>query len=225
MFHIVKLEMRYSRTELGLRERKKMRMRRAISDVATRLFTERGFEKVTVAEVAEAAEVSLSTVFNYFPTKEDLVFDRQEEVEEGWAEVVRDRMPGESAVAALRRDYLKKLREGDPRSGLAEGLASFYRLVEASPSLRAREWEIGERAEAALCRALTEEAGVASDDLTPRVVAGMAAGVYRGLYAESRQRLLDGQRVEEVRPVLLEAARRAFDLLEGGVGGYCTRDG
>src|SRR3954471_21906555 len=95
------------REPLGLRERKKQQTRLAISAVATRLFIERGFEAVTVAEVAAAAGVSVNTVFNYFATKEELFFDRGPEVTEAPSEVVRARRRGESAVAALRRSFRK----------------------------------------------------------------------------------------------------------------------
>ncbi len=190
-----------------------------------RLFADRGFDNVTVAEVAEAAEVSLSTVFNYFPTKEDIFFDRQEDVEQEWGEVVRGRKPGESAVAALRRHYFEALERREPRSGIAEGLVTFHRMIEESPALRAREREIGERGVEALARTLAEEAGADPDDITPRVVANQVAGVYGALYNEGRRRLLAGQSVEEAYPFLLRAARRAFDLLENGVGDYCIRPG
>src|SRR5436853_609935 len=77
----------------GLRERKKRKTRESIANAAARLFTERGFEVVTVAEVARAAEVSEQTVFNYFPTKEDLVFDRDAEVEESLVRLVCELEP------------------------------------------------------------------------------------------------------------------------------------
>jgi AcrR family transcriptional regulator len=209
--------------ELGLRERKKRRTRETISDVATGLFIDRGFDRVTIAEVARAADVSVNTIFNYFRTKEDLFFDRQVEVEEARSRIVRGRMQGESAVAALRRDYLAALERRDPYSGVNDDLVTFARLIRESPALQAREREIGERSEAALARTLAEETGVGEDDLIPRLVASQVAGVYRTLFAESRRRLLAGQTADEIAPALLSAARLAFDLLESGVGDYCTR--
>src|SRR5690349_18397306 len=98
--------------EVGLRERKKRQTRLAISDKATRLFIERGFENVTISEVAAAADVSVATVFNYFATKEELFFDRGPEVEEAPSRIVRERHRGESAVAALRRSF-RKAAKGD----------------------------------------------------------------------------------------------------------------
>src|ERR1700733_13675694 len=93
-------------TEIGLRERKKQRTRQLIAETAWRLFAERGFDQVPVAEVAAAAEVSEATVFNYFPTKEDLVFNRMETFEQELVGAIRDRQPGESIVQAFGRFVL-----------------------------------------------------------------------------------------------------------------------
>src|ERR671931_1436658 len=94
--------------ELGLRELKKQRTRELIAETARRLFTERGFDRVTVAEVARAAEVSEKTVFNYFPTKEDLVYWRLESFEEELLRAVRERDPGESVLSAFGRFVLQQ---------------------------------------------------------------------------------------------------------------------
>src|SRR4051812_46091411 len=96
---------------LGLRERKKQQTRLAISDVATRLFITRGFENVTVAEVADAANVSVNTVFNYFSTKEELFFDRGAEFTAAASRAVRERRRGDSAVVALRRVFRKLVKD------------------------------------------------------------------------------------------------------------------
>src|SRR3954452_17629013 len=88
--------------EPGLRERKKQRTRRLIADTARRLFAERGFERVTVAEIAREAEVSEATVFNYFPTKEDLFYSRLEAFEDELLQAIRTREPGTSVLAAFR---------------------------------------------------------------------------------------------------------------------------
>ncbi len=207
----------------GLRERKKRQTREAIADVALGLFIERGFDAVTVAEIAQAAEVAVKTVFNYFPTKEDLFFDRQAEVEDAWSRVVRERAPGESVIAALRRDFLDKLARRDPSSSLNDDFVTFARLIQSSPSLQIREREIGERAREALARTLVAETGAAPGDLTPRFVAGLIEAIYRTLHAEIRRRLLAGERADAIYPEVLAAANRAFDLLETGIGSYGTR--
>lgn len=140
---------------VGLREIKKQQTRTAIADAALPLFLEYGFDRVTVAEVARRAGVSTNTVFNYFPAKEDLFFDRGAEAEEHLAAVVRDRAPGTCPVEAVREDLLSGLRENHPMLGLQPGATAFWQVVLDSPALLAREREIGERAEAALAAALT----------------------------------------------------------------------
>src|SRR5580693_5325322 len=93
--------------ELGLRERKKLRTRRLIAETASRLFVERGFDAVAVAEVARAAEVAEATVFNYFPTKEDLVFQGMEAFEAELLDAMRQRAAGEPVLAAFGRFVLE----------------------------------------------------------------------------------------------------------------------
>ncbi|KIF00575.1 TetR family transcriptional regulator, partial [Streptomyces sp. RSD-27] len=139
---------------MGLRETKKRQTRTAIADAALPLFLEHGFDRVTVAEVARHAGVSTNTVFNYFPAKEDLFFDRQAEAVEHLAALVRDRAPDACPVAAVRDDLLSALGRDDPALGLQPGAPAFWQVVLDSPALLAREREIGERAEAALAAAL-----------------------------------------------------------------------
>src|SRR3954470_5407116 len=117
---------------MSLRERKKQETRQVLSEGATRLFGARGFDNVTVAEIAAVANVSKMTVFNYFPRKEDLLFDRQEEAQELLEGAVRGRQPGETAVAALRRLALALLAQRHPLSGLRDGSEWFWKIVEES---------------------------------------------------------------------------------------------
>ena len=106
--------------EPGLRERKKQRTRELIAETARRLFVERGFERVTVAEIARAADVAEKTVFNYFPTKEDLVYWRLEAFEDELLTAIRERWPGESALDRLRALRARRsagwLAEKDPET-------------------------------------------------------------------------------------------------------------
>src|SRR5919108_88818 len=88
--------------EPGLRERKKQRTRQLLADTARRLFSERGFEHVSVAEIARVADVSEATVFNYFPTKEDLVYSGLETFEEQLLAAVRERPRGQTVLDAFR---------------------------------------------------------------------------------------------------------------------------
>ncbi|GAB7183393.1 TetR/AcrR family transcriptional regulator [Kitasatospora sp. Ki12] len=205
---------------MGLRELKKQQTRDLLADTAMGLFAERGFDQVTVVEVARAAGVSPNTVFNYFPTKEDLFFDRQDAVIAHLAEVVRRRPAGSSAVDAVRADLLAAVADGEPTVGLNPRMATFWRIVTDSPALRARLLELGERAEGALAAVLAEEAGAAPDDPLPHVVAGTVAGAHRAVLAEIRRAVVAGESAEDIRPRIETAVDRAFALLASGLADY-----
>src|SRR5438874_1227801 len=156
---------------LGLRERKKQRTHALIADTARRLFAERGFDAVPVAEIAREAEVSEATVFNYFPTKEDLFYSRLEAFEEELLASVRDRQPGESVIRAFGR-FLTT-----PRGLLAardheqvEHLAAITRVITESPALLAREQEVYADYTDALAKLLTTEIGANPGDPQPWIV-------------------------------------------------------
>ncbi|WP_113700830.1 TetR/AcrR family transcriptional regulator, partial [Nonomuraea lactucae] len=121
---------------VGLREQKKRETRQAISDHATQLFLERGFDRTTIADIAAAARVAKMTVTNYFPRKEDLALDHHEEFVASLAATVAERLPGESALAALRRAHLEAVRRRDPVAGFTG--PRFARMVAGSPTLVAR---------------------------------------------------------------------------------------
>ncbi|WP_030243582.1 TetR family transcriptional regulator [Streptomyces sp. NRRL S-350] len=205
---------------MGLRELKKQQTRDLLADTAMGLFAERGFDQVTVVEVARAAGVSPNTVFNYFPTKEDLFFDRQDAVVAHLAEVVRRRPAGSSAVDAVRLDLLAAVAEGEPTVGLNPRMAAFWRVVADSSALRARLLELGERAEAALAAVLAEETGAAPDDPLPHVVAGAVAGAHRAVLGEIRRAVVAGEPAEAVRARIETAVYRAFGLLAAGLAHY-----
>jgi AcrR family transcriptional regulator len=207
----------------GLRERKKRETRQLISDVATGLFATRGFDHVTVAEIAAAANVSKMTVFNYFPRKEDLFFDRQEEGEALLERLVRQRAPGESVVAVLRRGVLDLIAERHPLAGLRDGAPLFWDVVQASPALQARARELNEELERALARLLVAETGAEPDDERPRLVAAMVIGVYRRVYGAALRRLQGGTTADAAYPDHVRLVNQAFDLLESGIGDYGAR--
>src|ERR687889_2752123 len=123
--------------EPGLRERKKQQTRQLIADTARRLFAERGFDAVTVVEVARAADVSEATVFNYFPTKEDLLYSGLEAFEEELMSAIRDRAPGESVLDAFARFVLRPRGLLAARAGddAAERLVAITRVITESPAL------------------------------------------------------------------------------------------
>ncbi|GAA2795086.1 TetR/AcrR family transcriptional regulator [Saccharopolyspora taberi] len=202
----------------GLRERKKQQTRQTISDHATRLFIERGFEKVTIAEIAAAAEVAKMTVTNYFPRKEDLALDIHEEFVAAPAAAVAAREPGESALAALRRHHLAAIERRDAAIGFAS--APFARMVTGSPVLLARLRELHEQRAAELARVLADDPG----DITPRVVAALLAGVLRLLFDDVLQHRVEGRSEDETAALATDAAQQAFSLLEPSLADYAVRD-
>jgi len=208
----------------GLRERKKLQTRRAIAETARALFVERGFDAVKVAEIAEAADVSQKTVFNYFPTKEDLVFWRLAAFEEEILGAIRERAPGESALAAFRRFVLTPrglIDDDDPAA--REALLGLTRMITASPALLAREQQVFLAFTDSLARLLAEETGAQAGDIEPWVVANAMMGVHRALVDLSRARVLAGATTNEIQGDLIAQGERALAALEGGLGAYAIR--
>lgn len=203
----------------GLRERKKARTRATISDTAMALFLERGFDRVTVAEVAREADVSTATVFNYFPAKEDLFFDRADEVVCHLADVVRTRAAGESFVAACRRDMLELIRARDWRAGLAPHMADFHRMVDASPTLQARSRLLVDRSVAALAEVIADELTLAKEDVVVATTAWSLVAARTTLLAQAQRGVLDGVTPDDIADRLLDATNRVFNLLERGFHG------
>jgi AcrR family transcriptional regulator len=208
----------------GLRERKKQQTREAIAETARSLFVERGFENVRVAEIARAADVSEKTVFNYFPTKEDLVFWRLEAFEEEILGAVRERAPGESALAAFRRFVLTPrglIDESDPAA--RELLLGITRMITSSPALVAREQHVFLAFTDSLARLLAEETGAEPGDVVPWVAANAMMGVHRALVRLSRERVLAGATTNELQEELTARGERALTALEAGLGAYAIR--
>ncbi|GAB3989365.1 TetR family transcriptional regulator [Actinoallomurus acanthiterrae] len=186
------------------------------------LFVERGFDNVTVAQIAAAADVSKMTVFNYFPTKEDLVLRPMEEHVGEPARVVRDRAPGQSAVAALRDAFLAALAERDAATGLNDfpGVLGVQRLLIDTPSLAQRALALGHRSRQLLGEELARCTG--SADVLAHVAAAQFIGARETLVARNVRRLLDGESADDVYPEAVADAESAFDLLETGLRDYCA---
>src|SRR4051812_30718540 len=173
--------------ELGLRERKKLKTRQLIAETARRLFAERGFDHVTVTEIAREAEVSPATVFNYFPTKEDLFYSRLEAFEEELLRAIRNRGPGESVLAAFSGFLLGQggvLTMDAPEAD--EQLRMITRIITESPALLARERQVFDRYAEALTKLLAKETGADAGDSVARVVANALLGLHRALIDQVR---------------------------------------
>lgn len=206
----------------GLRERKKQQTRRHISDVATGLFAERGFEAVTVTEIAQAADVSVNTVYNYFPAKEQLFFDREEEVVNRLPQRVRDRAVGESAAEAVLRGLRADILAREPSAGLTEHYEDFLRVVFDSPTLTAYLMRMNQRMAARLTEVLRTETGAGPDDLIPGLVAGQLVWVQSSVYRAAGE-LGRGASLDEKVERMLKTLEAAEYLLSDRVVGYARR--
>jgi AcrR family transcriptional regulator len=160
-------------TRGGLRERKKAQTRKRLADTAFAMFRERGFDAVTVAEIADACDIAVSTLFAYFPSKESLVFDQEAAHEQQLAQAVRDRPAGTTILDALET-YLaapKPRHAGDPSR------EEFLDLVHATPALRDHFMRMQRNWETTLAHAIAEEAGLPDDDLQARALARFALDI------------------------------------------------
>ncbi|TMD90235.1 MAG: TetR family transcriptional regulator [Chloroflexi bacterium] len=194
-------------TELGLRESKKRRTRQALIDAAMRLYREKGFEGVTVAEIAQEADVAPRTFFGYFETKEDVFLGRGDDRLEILVHAIRERDRRQPILAALRPVLLQD-RE-PPAQGLPQrtpGLAELLRHPAVANRLRER-WN---RWEDMLAEAIAEDVGARPGDPRPRVVAAAIAGAIRVAAAEAQRQPRRRKQIAE----------EAFELLASGLGRY-----
>jgi AcrR family transcriptional regulator len=209
----------------GLRERKKQQTRRHIAETARRLFTERGFEHVPVAEIARVADVAETTVFNYFPRKEDLVYWRLESFEDELLATIRQRPRGESVLAAFKRFLLAQrglLGESDPEA--REELAALTRMIVASPALAARERQIFAGYTESLAALIAAETGADERAVEPWVAANAMIGVHRALIDFVRPLIVAGTSHEKLARAVRAEADRAFERLKQGLGGYALAE-
>lgn len=189
-----------------LRERKKRETRQRISDLATALFFERGFEAVTVDEIAAAAQVSKVTVFNYFARKEDLFLDREAEAKQLLSQALRERPPGQSPIDALRGLVARLHEQKHPFARIDRHTVAWWHVVAASASLRARLREIGDEVVDGLAREL---AGAEADG-SARLVAGIIALTWRTAYGEAITVVERGGSAKKANAAFLAMIERGF---------------
>ncbi len=201
----------------GLRERKKRQTREAIAQAAAELFAERGFDAVTVDDVARAADVSRQTVFNYFSSKEQMLFDRDAEVERALVTAVRDRAPGTSLVDAFREHtqrfwvaFDQTLRHGPPPHG-------FWEIVQSSPALRDHAEASFARHARSVAAQLALERGLPDDDPVCQATARALCGVNVAILIYGLDRLTRGDDGRRVVKDALARAEQSYDLLEHGL--------
>jgi AcrR family transcriptional regulator len=209
-------------SELGLRERKKQQTRQQLAETARRLFVERGFDSVTVADVAKEADVAVATVFNYFPTKEDLFYRGMESFEAQLLAAVGNRPSEESVLAAFRRVVLEGTRRLATDAAI-ENITIAASVVGTSRSLQARQREIVARYTDELAVLITEEAGRPEGDVEAAAVAAALMGAQRALVAYVHASVLKGRRGRALAKATRSQAERAFARLEHGLADYARK--
>jgi AcrR family transcriptional regulator len=210
----------------GLREQKKQQTRAAIAQAAADLFAGRGFGSVTVDDVARAANVSRQTVFNYFPSKEQMLFDRDDEVEAALVSAVRDREPGVSLVSAFRahtRAFWMRLEAVLSKGPLPHG---FWDIIEMSPALRDYAEASFARHARRVAAQIAAERGQPEDDAVCEAIARALCGVNAAVLISGLHRLTAGEDAKRVVADTLASAERAYDALEHGIEASTSqRDG
>jgi AcrR family transcriptional regulator len=182
----------------GLRERKKARTRQRLSDTATQMFLERGFEAVRVAEVAAACEVSEKTVYNYFPTKESLVLDRWESTSRALRVCLADtdRHPVDAVLRILAGELTALttwLEAQSDRAAAAESVRLFGHLIATTPALRAYQNDTMTELVMTTASLLAARAGLRADDPEPQIAASALIGLW-SVHFTALRKYLDGAR-------------------------------
>ena len=198
-------------TATGLRDLKKARTRRLIADTAARLFAERGYERVTVTDVAREAEVAEQTVYNYFPTKERLVTDREEQVQDRLCDLIRSRPPGVTPAAAIRGFVLEAV------AGIRSIPPEIWRgelgyLAAISPTVHRLVLELADRQAVALTAAISETTAVAPE--VARLQGIALAAVFQIIISEAGRRTRDGQSQAEIADELRPVVENILDELD-----------
>jgi len=176
--------------ETGLRDLKKARTRRLIAETAARLFAEKGYERVTVSEVARAAEVAEQTLYNYFPTKEHLVTDREEQIQQRLDELIRTRPAGTSPAAAIRGFVLETVSAiGGMPPEMARGNLGY--LAAISPAVDRLALQMTDRQATALAAAIGDTTPIPPE--LARLQGFALAAVFRIIISESGRRTHEGQ--------------------------------
>lgn len=206
----------------GRREQRYQETRARIVDAAAELFAERGFDAVSVVEIAKRAGVVEKTVFNHFPMKEGLVFDADPPMREALLDAVRTRPSGESVSAAAGSFVVAAVGLlGAPEA--AEGVARMARVIRGSRTLQVREREILGELTDALAGLIAEETRAWPGQVEPWLAAHAVLGLYAALLDLARDRVLAGVTGPELSGELRRQGRRGLALLQFGLAGYAKR--
>jgi AcrR family transcriptional regulator len=202
-----------------LRRRKRLATRQSISDAATRLFWERGFDQVTVDEIAAAAEVARMTVFNYFPRKEDMFFDRDKEGREVLRETLRQHDPSVPPIETLRLLAHRLVAERAPYVEFSAESQNFIKTIEGSETLKARARAIRDELAQAIALALSEGAGRSPDDPDARLAAGILLATWAVAFIEAHRTFRQTQDTEVARAAFLAIVDKGTVGLKAAMAG------
>ncbi|MGY1826114.1 MULTISPECIES: TetR/AcrR family transcriptional regulator [unclassified Blastococcus] len=206
----------------GIREHRRQQTRERIVDAATELFEERGFDAVSVVEIAQRAGVVEKTVFNHFPVKEGLVFDADPPMRAALLAAVRRRPAGESVAAAAGSFVVAAVSLlGTPEA--ADGVARMARVIRGSRTLQVREREILGELTTSLAELIAEETEARPGQVEPWLAAHAVLGLYAALLELARDRVLAGVSGPELAAELRRQGRRGLALLQFGLAGYAKR--
>jgi AcrR family transcriptional regulator len=206
----------------GRRERKKRATRDTIAATALRLFAERGFDAVTVAEIAMAADVAEKTVFNHFATKEELAFAGREQRLNALLTRIAQRPAGTSVLDVFRATTEEMI--DDLVVGGDDEVSAVRRIIRGSTALEKRLTLGWEEEAAALAAVIAETAGAADDDVIPAVVGRTLVCTHRTIFRVALTGLLAGEDAERMAPRLRVQAARAYDRLAAGLADYGVAD-
>ncbi|UIJ83573.1 MULTISPECIES: TetR/AcrR family transcriptional regulator [Rhizobium] len=204
---------------LDRRSRKRLATRQGISTAATRLFLERGFDQVTVDEIAATADVGRMTVFNHFPRKEDMFFDRDEEGREMLREALRQRDPSVSPIETLRLLAHRLVAEESPYVRFSAGSQGFFETIEASDTLKARARAIRDEIAHVVTAALAECVGRKPDDPDAHLAAGLLLATWTVGFIQAHRTFRQGQDTAEAKAVFLAAVDKGTTGLNAALAG------
>lgn len=200
------------------RAKKKAETRQLISNVATTLFFERGFDAVTLQEIADAAGVSKMTVLNYFARKEDLFLERQGEATQMIDEAIRTRDPVKTTIILAIRDLALRLRmEDHPFASVNVGRAEFWKIIAASASLSARARELADEEVDSLAHVLARAVKAKTPDANARLVAATTLAIWRTAYTESLRAMTPTRSQAKAHVLFDDVIERGFTMLSLGM--------
>ncbi len=202
-----------------LRSRKRLATRQGISDAATRLFAKRGFDHVTVDEIATAADVGRKTVFNHFPRKEDMFFDRDEEGREILREALRQRDPRVAPIETLRLLAHRLVAEQRPYVEFSARSQSFIETIEGSQALKARARAIRDELAQILAAALAEGVGRDPADPDANLAAGLLLATWSVAFIQAHRTFRQSRDTEEANGAFLAIVDKGTIGLKAAMAG------